>query len=319
MVPEGDQILENYVSLPNNLGYAANYAPAYGKGMAFFIILYPGAMLMKFEGRYTDLKIANNVLASNFINTRVFSLRIAERGEMRITRGGITKTVDARSALLSCYDNNDAGNIDEICSIDHVFNHFIFTESALKKIARDVEVGLPLELSRWLKESDLSTNMISFELSPNLMMFCRTLNLQSFTHPENIHYIKLKYKELFLLLSQDLDTRTDNTIEKAIPIEVQIAKQIVDSGENLMITTQSMADIVEMPKAQFTETFQQVTGMSFSTYMQIMRLEKARDMLQFGKEPIRAIAEHCGYSEVSNFSRAFKNHFGDSPNNIRAK
>ncbi len=46
------------------------------------------------------------------------------------------------------------------------------------------------------------------------------------------------------------------------------------------------------------------------------RLEKAKDMLQTGKYSVKETGHTIGFSNLSNFARAFKKEFGFLPNEV---
>lgn len=66
----------------------------------------------------------------------------------------------------------------------------------------------------------------------------------------------------------------------------------------------------------FCRRFKEVTGLTFTKYVQALRMEQAFKLLKEGKEEIRYIAWKCGYGDVSYFSNCFKSHFGFRPSEI---
>jgi len=66
----------------------------------------------------------------------------------------------------------------------------------------------------------------------------------------------------------------------------------------------------------FCRRFKEVTGLTFTKYVQALRMELAIKLLKEGKEEIRYIAWKCGYADVSYFSNCFKNHCGFRPSEI---
>ncbi|MBU9697614.1 helix-turn-helix domain-containing protein [Rhodobacteraceae bacterium HSP-20] len=60
-------------------------------------------------------------------------------------------------------------------------------------------------------------------------------------------------------------------------------------------------------------------GDSFSTRLQAFRLELARARLMAGEENIASLAFDCGFNDLSNFYRLFRDRFGVSPGKVRAK
>lgn len=66
----------------------------------------------------------------------------------------------------------------------------------------------------------------------------------------------------------------------------------------------------------FCRRFKEVTGLTFTKYVQALRMELATKLLKEGKEEIRYIAWKCGYDDVSYFSNCYKKHFGFCPSEI---
>lgn len=66
----------------------------------------------------------------------------------------------------------------------------------------------------------------------------------------------------------------------------------------------------------FCRRFKEVTGLTFTKYVQTLRMETAIKLLKKGNEEILYIAWKCGYEDVSYFSNCFKRHFGFRPSEI---
>ena len=54
-------------------------------------------------------------------------------------------------------------------------------------------------------------------------------------------------------------------------------------------------------------------------YITSLRLEKARHLLEFSELPVAQIAEQCGFSTGSYFSKVFRTHLGGTPLEYRLK
>ncbi|MFP4283835.1 MAG: helix-turn-helix transcriptional regulator, partial [Opitutales bacterium] len=57
-------------------------------------------------------------------------------------------------------------------------------------------------------------------------------------------------------------------------------------------------------------------GRSFRDYLSQHRLERARRLLEDGAGNVTEAAFSAGYSSVSQFSRAFRRHFGKPPSAV---
>ena len=66
-------------------------------------------------------------------------------------------------------------------------------------------------------------------------------------------------------------------------------------------------------------TFTEAYGMSVSRFIKERRLAWAHELLQNSQLPLREICSRLGFSQVSNFSNAFKDFFGYSPTILRQK
>lgn len=75
----------------------------------------------------------------------------------------------------------------------------------------------------------------------------------------------------------------------------------------------SLARHVGINRNKLTRDFRQVFGTSVFEHLRILRLERARELLENNQRSVTEAAFEVGYSHQRNFSRAFKNHFGTNP------
>ena len=69
----------------------------------------------------------------------------------------------------------------------------------------------------------------------------------------------------------------------------------------------------------FNRRFRAAAGMAPSTYLQLLRIEEAKQDLETSTRPVESIAEGVGYSDEASFRRAFKKVVGMSPAEYRRK
>ena len=72
-------------------------------------------------------------------------------------------------------------------------------------------------------------------------------------------------------------------------------------------------------EAYFCRRFREITGLTFTRYIQALRMEHAQKLLQNTKYEIGIVAWECGYEDVSYFSNCFKKHFGYRPTELRGR
>lgn len=63
----------------------------------------------------------------------------------------------------------------------------------------------------------------------------------------------------------------------------------------------------------FSIFFKEIVGISFSSYLETLRLEKARELIEQGECGVEQIAQLAGYNSSATFRRAFKRAYGVAP------
>ena len=102
-------------------------------------------------------------------------------------------------------------------------------------------------------------------------------------------------------------------------ITASIASYIdVNYGDkNLSLT--SVADIFSISEPYLSSIFKQSLGINFSNYMEGVRIEKAKELLEKTNLSIGEISDHVGYGSANSFCRAFKRVMGTSASEYRKK
>ena len=80
-----------------------------------------------------------------------------------------------------------------------------------------------------------------------------------------------------------------------------------------------MAEMSGLSERAFVRRFRQVTGLSPLAYVQHIRIEEAKQMLEATAIPVEAVAEALGYEDASFFSRLFRREVQLSPAAYRRK
>ncbi|MDO4743177.1 MAG: AraC family transcriptional regulator [bacterium] len=123
-----------------------------------------------------------------------------------------------------------------------------------------------------------------------------------------------KIYEILGILSRygSTTTRADNEKDKRFHT---ILKYINENFTD-KITPKDISLKFGYNETYFCRRFKEITGLTFTKYVQALRMEMAIKLLKSGKEEIRYIAWKCGYEDVSYFSNCFKSHFGFRPSKI---
>lgn len=81
------------------------------------------------------------------------------------------------------------------------------------------------------------------------------------------------------------------------------------------ITFSDAAAFMGLSEPYFSRFFRKISGMTFSQYMNTVRLEHAVEMLKNNKDhlPVTEIASRCGFDTIRHFNRVFRDITGMSP------
>jgi AraC family transcriptional regulator len=80
-----------------------------------------------------------------------------------------------------------------------------------------------------------------------------------------------------------------------------------------------LADLCGLSVRHFSRMFKLTTGVTVANYVAGKRLAVAQDMLRDTKMPIKLVASRVGFSNVSNFTTAFKRMSGVTPSTFRGQ
>ncbi|MBN2444175.1 MAG: response regulator transcription factor [Spirochaetales bacterium] len=117
-------------------------------------------------------------------------------------------------------------------------------------------------------------------------------------------------KEKLLQISFELfATRPmENVIKRVI--------EYIETYYNTNIKLKNLSELFHYNSAYFGQLFKEKTGHHFNTYIDMVRIEKAKEFLLRGLKVYEA-AEQTGFSDVDNFYKKFKKYAGMSPSDYK--
>lgn len=86
-------------------------------------------------------------------------------------------------------------------------------------------------------------------------------------------------------------------------------------AENCMrnIRLQELADLTSLSQSHFSHSFKASTGMAPHEWQMNARLDRAKELLLAGDQPLTSIAAETGFSDQAHFTRVFRKHVGTTP------
>lgn len=136
-------------------------------------------------------------------------------------------------------------------------------------------------------------------------------------------YLEIKIYELVVLgLYQSLQVKASPHTVPLTAYEVERIREIKDHLEKNIDTPlpiAALARMVGMNGTKLKRGFKQLFNATIFEFVINLRMEKAVELLQQSNISIQEIAFQTGYSNVSNFTNAFKRKFGQSPTSFKCK
>lgn len=160
-------------------------------------------------------------------------------------------------------------------------------------------------------------------------------------HPENIAAFAEVHKSLFNLASSDdyiRDMRINSGLNELLVLlmneswhpaecsDTALKKQNLDPIRDYLdahytekVSLDVLADQFFISKFYLTRVFKEQYGVSINTYVQNLRITKAKQMLRFTDKKLEDIGYQCGLGAPHYFSRIFKQVEGVTPSEFREK
>lgn len=116
------------------------------------------------------------------------------------------------------------------------------------------------------------------------------------------------------VMNENFNNRLDNAeflIKKAI--------QFINDNYNKKISLEDIASYVGISKYYFSVLFKKDQGITFSSYLNTVRIEKAKQLLKNPQTTINDIVYEVGFNDPQYFSKTFKKYIGMTVTEYRSK
>lgn len=208
--------------------------------------------------------------------------------------------------------------IDIHCSVpqkqeEYVRNKIILNSQLLDKIAEDM--GFAHVISNLFKENNSASINLSVSESEKIdSIFADVYNLYIQENPDN----KLEILSLVLhFLQICFNCHSEN--KTVISSCVSGAMQYINDNIASDISLTQISEVLFVTKNHLCKQFKKATDMTINEYIKGRRISMAKKKLQFSDMSVSDIAQSCGFSNFSYFSKLFKNYEGLTPTQYREK
>lgn len=183
------------------------------------------------------------------------------------------------------------------------------------------------DLKRLFSQTDCDGAPCVVDYPLNLQAKRLTTDIFSSPYQGKLHtvFVKAKMNELLCLTIRNLMADTEKfmrhprtTLSARKLSSLEKIEDIINRDFAQLPTIEELAGIANMSRNNLAASFKRCYGMSISEYIQSIRLDNAKRLLDAGRHTVLQVANAVGYESQSSFTRVYKKHFGHTPSQDRA-
>jgi len=132
-------------------------------------------------------------------------------------------------------------------------------------------------------------------------------------------YIKILMIELFIFLIRTLEESPHLYLVHPSPLHNKISDIIryINNNYDHNLSLISLSEKFNISPYYLSRVFKEITGFSYTEYISILRIKKAKELLMKTQLNVTEIAKMIGYNNINQFGRIFKNMTGIPPTAFR--
>jgi AraC-like DNA-binding protein len=301
-------IIEKRMQIPSDLGDGFIYASAINKGISYVIFnirLHDDLILLRKKGSTVGLSLAfNQAEGGDFFKAHTINDTMIDR------------TPKQSNIYLSSTNMDVELTFSRNSNLKIVVIYFSpdFLNKALKK---DILIDLMMYTGEVLRNANKVP--ITFEyrqLLNDIFAVERPSPMSNLILQNRILLLTEKFLSTFLekgLGSKSLGTKKNKEKEKDIRALKQVEEMLKNTSLDKFPSINTLSKTAMMSSTKLKTKFKTVYGMKLYEFYNRNRLEKARDLLQSGLYSVKEVGHEIGFSNLSNFAKAFKKEFGILP------
>ncbi|NOU62213.1 helix-turn-helix domain-containing protein [Marinifilum caeruleilacunae] len=254
-----------------------------------------------------DFKMTNDVVKSK-VNLSMNMFSFLQVGKKQVHFADASVMVNKDQSLLIREGN---WLWTELLDNDDIYycKLFFFSESRLKEFMKKYPISDEI-----IKDEDPFFVIENDEYITSYIGTLSRMAVNPSTYNENL--LSIKFEEILLYLMGKYGEKFETYLYSLITKESSPFKKIIESNVFSNLKLEEIAFLCNMSLSTFKRSFMAEYGISPGKWLQDKRLQRAKEILQEGKATASDIYLDYGYSNLSNFSIAFKNKFGISPTEI---
>jgi AraC-like DNA-binding protein/ligand-binding sensor protein len=164
----------------------------------------------------------------------------------------------------------------------------------------------------------IATRLISWGIKPNLARLEDVYFRSRIVSPDQYHAI-VRLLEIFAEHLSMVANKASLQQGNKDPLIVRRAKDYIANHRYEPIKLEEIARALNVSTFHFCRKFKEATGITFVTYLNHLRIEKAKLLLYNKDLRISEIAYDVGFQSLTHFNRVFHKLVGHSPTEYRSR
>lgn len=145
-------------------------------------------------------------------------------------------------------------------------------------------------------------------------LFSEQLEKQTFYEQKCHKYLTDIVTACYLESASAQNEKTDSISEKLLAIRTYLDEHFAEDIDLAFLSSHFFVS-----KFHLSREFKKVTGLTVGNYLNSRRINRAKELLRFTKEPIGTIAVSCGIPDVNYFTKVFVKYESMTPSAYRKR
>jgi AraC-like DNA-binding protein len=232
-------------------------------------------------------------------------------------------TLGSPSVSLSVLPPNSAQRWRDDTSVDRRGISIAFRPSAVTSRLGELLADCPAPLRHWVTHGTTAYHTSDIPMQPIMNTATRSLFDLPLEGQIRYRFVCSTAEQLMCLALAALARRTGEGV-----LPMQLSAKDRKSLENVRCVldeklldppgTAQLARLAGMNRNKLLYGFKHLFGKTISEYIHERRMQRAHELLDSNSMTVTDVAASVGYAHVSNFTTAFKRHFGCSPSRLHA-
>lgn len=302
----------NGVHLELDDDYARGYWELYRPNNDMLVCLVDGLYYKEYRQKILpreDLVTLRFVLSGKY----GVSFPMMDKVSIPQASASIMYTKEDREFDISIDKDSHLSSVTLHVKPDFLYNNFEINRYKMPNHLQDVVFG-----------GEFVKRLYNFPLSPGIMNIILDLLRMPYTGARRRLFTEAKSAELVCRLFQEIEDDFEavpvlSSPANTLKTKALDAQRILVENYKNPPTIAHLARQVGLNRSSLCTSFKEIFGSTIYEFCQGYRMNKARELLQDRNLSISQVSEMVGYDHPTNFTVAFKKHFGFLPKAIRTQ